>query len=94
MAALRCLPLLLPLLASCSRVETPLRHATGFVAHMSCSCVFVSARPLEDCLHDLPDEAAWLDVEADPVARAVTARALWIETTAGFAEGRGCRLRD
>lgn len=84
--------LLLPVLSGCARVEEPVETAARFVARMSCSCVFVSGRPLDACLADLPPEAQWLDVSLD--ARAVRASLLWVEGRAGFEEGRGCRLQD
>ena len=80
-------------LAGCDAVDKPLAHATGYVAHMSCSCVFDSARPLQACLADLPREASWLGPELDRAARTITVRALWVESVAEYAEGRGCKLR-
>ena len=82
------------LLAGCDAVDEPLLNATGYVAHMSCSCVFNTGRSLDACLDDLPREARWLDLELDREARTVTANAFWIDTVAVYGEGRGCRLRD
>ena len=85
---------LLTLLAGCD-AEPALQNATRFVARMSCSCVFVSGRELPDCIDDLPGESAsLLRVAIDQPARRITARALWIEGSAAFEEGKGCTLLD
>jgi len=88
-----CVIALALLLIGCD-AQPAAQTATRFVARLSCSCVFISQRELSQCLDDLPAEASWLSVRVDTQAATVTARALWIEGRAQFAEGKGCMLLD
>jgi hypothetical protein len=81
------------LLAGCD-AGPAMHNATRFVARVSCSCVFVSGRELASCIGDLPDEAALIPVSVDGAAQRVTAHLLWVQESARFEEGRGCRLLD
>ena len=94
---LRCMPaiaLVMPLLLGGCGAERALDNATGFTAHLSCSCVFVSGRDLHACIADLPPETRYLDIALDRESRQVRVSALWVANVARYEEGRGCKLQD
>ncbi len=65
---------------------------TSFAAKQTCSCLFVSGRPLESCKGDYnPTAAHWFSWRVEQ--RSVTVSALLVfSSTAIFEEGFGCHL--
>ena len=65
---------------------------TGYAAEQTCSCLFVSGRPLESCTHDLEPLAQKI-VRITPGDHEVTARVLGvIRARARYEAGFGCSL--
>lgn len=71
------------------------KMATGFGAKQMCSCLHVSARPLESCMGDFPPEARGA-VNISEDGEAVRASVLFgaISSTAVYEEEFGCRITD
>ena len=65
----------------------------GYAAQQTCSCLFVSNRPLESCRHDL-DPLAQKIVTLAPGANQVHARAILSSATAHFDPTFGCALEN
>ena len=66
----------------------------GYAAEQTCSCVFVSGRPLESCVNDLEPLARGV-ISVRVGDREVTGTALFVSAaTARYEEAFGCSLRD
>ncbi len=69
-----------------------LRIATAYAAKQTCSCLFVSRRPLESCLADYdPGLARWFSWDATERA-VVVSFAGTISSRATIVDGAGCHV--
>jgi hypothetical protein len=76
------------------RVSDLVLIGTGYAAQQTCSCLFISRRPLDSCKADL-DRLAQLLVSVHPGHQQVTARALGLaHATSRYQAGFGCSLQD
>jgi hypothetical protein len=67
--------------------------ATAYAAKQTCSCRFVSGRPLDSCLADFPDDArGQLSVSEDGDHFRASALYGTFKAEAVYEEGFGCRL--
>jgi hypothetical protein len=69
--------------------------ATAYAAKQTCSCLYVSGRPLDSCLADFPPDARGtidVTVEGERVRASILFGAISAE--AEVEDGYGCRIRD
>lgn len=67
--------------------------ATGYIAHVTCSCRFVGGRDAASCDTDREPGTEVVDVAEDSAARTITARVPWLATrTARYDPEYGCTL--
>jgi len=77
------------------RVVEQAHIGTAYVAKLTCSCLFVSHRPLQSCVtdYDMP-EAKLLISEVSHQSVTVFAPGHLVSTRAVFEQGFGCHLVD
>ena len=77
------------------RVVEQAHIGTAYVAKLTCSCLFVSHRPLQSCAtdYDMP-EARLLTEEVGNGSVTVSALGHLISTRAVFDQGFGCHLTN
>ena len=69
--------------------------ASGYVAHVVCSCRYAGGRDLKSCATDLEPGMEIVRMSDDPRARRVTASVpLLARRSARFAPGYGCSFDD
>lgn len=68
---------------------------TAYTARVTCSCVFVAGRSLDDCTKDKLGGTELISLSADEDAKSVTARFPLIRSdTAIYRKGYGCVLQE
>lgn len=69
------------------------RIATGYAAKQTCSCLYVSGRPLESCIAEFPEDARGAISVSEDGSR-VRASVMFgaVSADAQFEDGFGCRI--
>lgn len=83
---------------------TALRHgsqgrraelASGYVAHVVCSCRYLGNRTMRSCATDLEPGMEIVRMKEDAAGRRITAWVPWVvERSATFKAGEGCTLDE